>query len=508
MKMKWNWARVLLTTSIAALLFAPLVCAAPPPGKGKDKLTLSVSVSPASISEAAGVSGAIGTVSLNKTVSSSVVVSLSSSDTSEANIAGGSSIIIPAGTLNATFPIDAVDDVAADGDQSVTISAAATDYRSGSANLTVTDDETTAPPTGDPGIQYQLTLLGTLGGLSSRALDINNHGDVVGWARVADGTSHAFLSQVNGNGDYNMVDINSLVDTDLVLHEATGVNDQGQITGWGRDTEGVAWPFRYSLSYIDVTTGLTVPAVYNELETPPGTYNAGGDHINASGDIVGSSIDDSGTRVRYFVWLSDGGFLELPDLGIGARQAVRINDVLQVTGVDYRDVSNGQAHRTSVLTQQIEPLGFVSRGKEKNPHSGGSDINELGWITGSSTYAQGGQPNTRQHAFRYRNGVMEDLGTLGGVDSYGSGINLFGDVAGSAKDSGGIAHAFLYTDGDNNGDGIPDGMLNLDDLLIIPFPGHLGAVGGINDWGVICGLADPDDTSLPYQAFVLTPVAP
>jgi len=206
--------------------------------------------------------------------------------------------------------------------------------------------------------------------------------------------------------------------------------------------------------------------------------------------------------------MDGGGLIEVPDLGDGNRQVERINDSLEVTGIiDYLG-EFPQAHRTSVFTQVVEPLGVVSRGKEKNPRSSGKDINELGWVTGSSTFAQGGQPNPRSHAFRFRNGVMEDLGTLGGIDSNGRGINLHGDVVGSAKNSDGADRTFLYTDYDYDGDGNPDGMLNVNDMLEVPFPGHLGTTGGINDSGLICGLADPDDTSLPYRAFVLTPITP
>jgi probable HAF family extracellular repeat protein len=52
----------------------------------------------------------------------------------------------------------------------------------------------------------------------------------------------------------------------------------------------------------------------------------------------------------------------------------------------------------------------------------------------------------RPHAFLYENGVMQDLGTLGGTDSTGRGINSNGHVTGESIPSGalGAAHAFLY----------------------------------------------------------------
>ena len=53
------------------------------------------------------------------------------------------------------------------------------------------------------------------------------------------------------------------------------------------------------------------------------------------------------------------------------------------------------------------------------------------------------------HAFLYTNGVMRDLGTLGGRESQGSSINAKGDVTGRsaiAEDSS--YRAFLYTNGE------------------------------------------------------------
>src|SRR5665213_610130 len=52
------------------------------------------------------------------------------------------------------------------------------------------------------------------------------------------------------------------------------------------------------------------------------------------------------------------------------------------------------------------------------------------------------------HAFLYSNGSMQDLGTLGGTNSGGTGINAGGQVAGWAFLTGdGPHHAFLYTNG-------------------------------------------------------------
>ena len=73
----------------------------------------------------------------------------------------------------------------------------------------------------------------------------------------------------------------------------------------------------------------------------------------------------------------------------------------------------------------------------------GFSINNLGQATGFSTSSGGGY-----HAFLYDNGVMQDLGTLGGTNSYGRDINDSGQTVGLSDISGDTEeHAFLYSNG-------------------------------------------------------------
>ena len=66
------------------------------------------------------------------------------------------------------------------------------------------------------------------------------------------------------------------------------------------------------------------------------------------------------------------------------------------------------------------------------------DINDAGQIVGYAT----------NRAFLWQNGVMTDLGTLGGNSSVGQAINAFGQVAGfSAVTSGSNSHATLWSNG-------------------------------------------------------------
>ena len=68
-------------------------------------------------------------------------------------------------------------------------------------------------------------------------------------------------------------------------------------------------------------------------------------------------------------------------------------------------------------------------------------VNDKGDVTGYSEVA--GKP----HAFIYSNGAMADLGTLGGIQSFGQSINFSGQIVGQFQSTPGLNHAFIYSDG-------------------------------------------------------------
>lgn len=83
--------------------------------------------------------------------------------------------------------------------------------------------------------------LGTLGD-TSKANAINNNGQIVGLTDgVFDdgGINHAALWTINSDGSVTLTDLNTLIaGSGWVLAEATGINDKGQIVGYGTVGEG------------------------------------------------------------------------------------------------------------------------------------------------------------------------------------------------------------------------------------------------------------------------------
>jgi hypothetical protein len=89
-------------------------------------------------SESAGPNASVGTVTIPAALASDLLVSLVSSDPTEATVPA--SVTIPAGQTSANFNISAVNDLLADGSQSVIISATADGYLAGQKSLSVEDD--------------------------------------------------------------------------------------------------------------------------------------------------------------------------------------------------------------------------------------------------------------------------------------------------------------------------------------------------------------------------------
>ncbi|WP_166377972.1 hypothetical protein [Catellatospora methionotrophica] len=91
---------------------------------------------------------------------------------------------------------------------------------------------------------------------------------------------------------------------------------------------------------------------------------------------------------------------------------------------------------------QIIDLGLLPG----TTHSGAADLNEHGVVVGSSSTANG--PGQVARAFRWKNGVLSDLGTLGGQRTGASGINNNGWIVGSSTLADNVTtQAFLWKPG-------------------------------------------------------------
>ncbi|KAB2638782.1 MAG: hypothetical protein DVB25_07015 [Verrucomicrobia bacterium] len=110
--------------------------------------SLTLSADRTSFSESAAAPAATGTVTIPTVLASDLVVTLVSSDLTEAGVPA--SVTIRTGNTFANFPITAVDDLLVDGTQSLSLTASAIGYNSAVQAISVTDDGDT-PPSLSPG---------------------------------------------------------------------------------------------------------------------------------------------------------------------------------------------------------------------------------------------------------------------------------------------------------------------------------------------------------------------
>lgn len=251
--------------------------------------------------------------------------------------------------------------------------------------------------------------LGTLGGSASRATAISDRGMVVGDSTTADGQTHAFLWRHGV-----MTDLGTLGGD---FSTAMAVNDAGHVVGESRTADGQLHAFLWRDGDM-VDLG------------PAGDTSHAAD-INRFDIVIGTSQVPGENLQRAVRW--HNGRARLLDIG----EAVDVNDRGVVAGwTNTADGAQGVLWSRRTVTQ----LGTL--GGSYSFVSGRPALNDAGDVIGYSQTAQG-----LSHAFLWRQGVMKDLGTLGGASSVPMAISERGDVVGYAAMGGGASHAFLWDGG-------------------------------------------------------------
>ena len=191
-------------------------------------------------------------------------------------------------------------------------------------------------------LSYKMTNLGTLGGKSSIAYDLNDARQVVGESETYSGFSHAFLWQ-----NLKMTDLGTLDGYENSC--ALSINQMGQIVGYSynkNNTEQRAFLWeKNKMTDLGTLAGKTTKAVA----------------INNQGQIIGNYSDDKGFSTRSLLWQNG----EITDLGIPEsddvftyRQFVAsdINDAGQIVGEAF-----GLAQGYLLENGKFTNLGYLSR---------------------------------------------------------------------------------------------------------------------------------------------------
>lgn len=294
-----------------------------------------------------------------------------------------------------------------------------------------------------------------------------------------------------------------LPDSGVRITTANDINDAGQIVGgWDTKTDKEGRTYRLTppqageefWTFEDLGTSDPVPASVLGLATG----------INQQGDVTGYFLPAENARLHAFLW-KDGNFIDLGTPGgAGDMRAYAVNDRdgngdVQVVGVSSAN-ANPRAFRFDTGTSVWQDLGTLV--SDDSGQALVADINDSGQAVGRAhtEKIRGRLQSSKNNAYRFTDGIgMENLGTLHDDSnfverSYALALNNFGDVVGrSQTDSGGSdsRRAFLFTD--------EFGLLNLDELVPAA---TLTAATDINDLDQICG---PRERFAGEVAYILTP---
>ena len=197
---------------------------------------------------------------------------------------------------------------------------------------------------------------------------------------------------------------------------AFGVNNRGDVVGYSHTASGDIRGFLWQNGTM-IDAGATLARFGSALWA-----------INEKGVAVGTS------NAEQMLW-QDGTWTPVGFEG-GQADINRFGDVAGTrwTGNAVRGVA-----KVNGVMYQIPSLGPAS---DVSLSSSGNAINDKGVVAGGANVAWG-----VTHAYTWKDGVMTDLGTLGGNISVATDINSHGVVVGQSSDAANVMRAFVYENG-------------------------------------------------------------
>ncbi len=173
-------------------------------------------------------------------------------------------------------------------------------------------------------------------------------------------------------------------------------------------------------------------------------------------------------------------FVEIPTLGGPGSDARAVNNSGTAVGLAWLASGPPYVHHAFSYSNGImTDLGTLGEGANEELHSSAADINDAGVIVGLSCLTTNNP--VLHHAFRWQNGVMEDLGDIWGYGSDARAINSNGTIVGTLCRPDGTKRGWRLS-----GDGPMEEL-----------PGTLGTgqstwAEDINNNGIVVGTAHVD----------------
>jgi probable HAF family extracellular repeat protein len=300
--------------------------------------------------------------------------------------------------------------------------------------------------TGLASAQYYVTDLGVVGsGTRSWAMAVNDSGVVAGASATSKGSADSAVATIYTGGAW--VDIGTGFNT-LTAGTggtfATGINDNGQVTGWLRTSNFSTHP---NDSFIYNTN----TATYTDIGAQPGVCNGAGNQcgydtydngnythtgpINSSGQIAGVYSSASSGDNDGFIWNgSSTTAVTTPATDAGATYVSAINNSGVVVGT----------YQVGITPVGV---GFYFNGSEHDIH--GMTYPEAiagNYVVGTDYYTN--FPNGEAIVYTLGASSATPIGTLNGdTSAVAYGVNSSGRVVGASYETSGLERAFVYSNG-------------------------------------------------------------
>lgn len=266
-----------------------------------------------------------------------------------------------------------------------------------------------------------MTDIGTLGGNSSYALQINDSGEVVGWSYLADNiTTHAFTWTAAGG----MVDVGTLPGG--CCSQGNAINSSGNLTGDAIGADGFQRPFYWSSATAMLSMGIFTGDQRN--------YGFG---INNLNQVTGQVY--SGEVVNAFLWEPPGPFMPLGHLPGGLHSVgTAINNNTYIVGTASLPTCCSFTAMIWTPGAGMHDIGIFPGGIYTAAEAINDSNHVVGWgFTNAS--------ETKASAFYWTDPGFHVLSTLGGDQTYAWGISAKGFIAGHSQLPGDTAtHAVLW----------------------------------------------------------------
>jgi probable HAF family extracellular repeat protein len=296
-----------------------------------------------------------------------------------------------------------------------------------------------------------------------------------------------------GQPKYTVIDMGTLggPQSNVTAYAAVVSSQQAMVGGADTSTRDPNYPnFNYLLSQDPFVQHAVVTqyGIRTDLGTLPGGNSSFAYWVNASGTVVGISENGAidpliGIPEGNAVMWKNGQITNLGTLGGNESGAYAVNASGQVTGA----AANAVPDNSSILGWGTQTRAFLyQNGIMKDIGTlGGTDaipyfMNDAGQVAGFSYTASGAAD-----PFIWTNGNMKDLGTLGGTFGYVNALNSTGQAAGTSNIAGdGTSHAFFW-----------DGSTLHDLGSIFSFHGGYSVGMWINDAGAVVGQSQVPSTA-------------